>query len=100
MQISEVEAILRDLAAKDPSEIDGAVATEQLEKCFVVLRREIGFKQIQPGEAVPILSYELVQAKDSVETALTAVAALDVAAALDHCRTALSDVQRAVRRYV
>jgi len=64
MKLKDVEA-LREIAAKDSSEINTAVATEQLDVCFCVLRRETGFKRIAPGEPVPMLPYELVQAKDA-----------------------------------
>jgi hypothetical protein len=97
MQMEDVEAVLRTLLSKGSSEIDVGVVTEQLQKCFAVLRRETGFKRIAPGEPVPLLSYELVQAKDSVETAMGALAAGDVAAARERCSTALSHVQRALR---
>jgi hypothetical protein len=65
MKLKDVEALLREIAAKDSSEINTAVATEQLDVCFCVLRRETGFKRIAPGEPVPMLPYELVQAKDA-----------------------------------
>jgi ATP/maltotriose-dependent transcriptional regulator MalT len=97
MKLKDVEALLREIAAKDPSEINAAVATEQLEECFAVLRRETGFKRIAPGEPVAMLPYELVQAKDAVETAMGALADGDVPAVLGHCRSALSYIQRALR---
>jgi hypothetical protein len=31
MKLKDVEALLREIAAKDPSEVNAAVATEQLE---------------------------------------------------------------------
>lgn len=95
--MDDVETVLSALLSKGPSEIDVAVATEQMQQCLAVLRRETGFKPIAPGEPVPLLSYELVQAQDSIETAIRILAAGDLAAALERSRSALSDVQRALR---
>lgn len=90
--------VLKDMTTKGPSGIDVAVATQQLEECFSMLRRETAFKPVPPGEPAPLLSYELVEAKDFVESAMGALAASDVTTALEHCRTALSHVQRGLRR--
>jgi hypothetical protein len=101
MQMEDVEAVLRVLRAllsRGPSEIDTTLASEQLQQCLAVLRRETGFKPIAPGEPVPLLSYELVQAKDSIETAIQLLADGDLAAALEQSRSALSDVQSALSR--
>jgi hypothetical protein len=98
MQIEDVETVLRILLSQTHSEIDVEVAKEQLQQCFDVLRRETGFRAIAQGEPVPFLSYDLVQARDSIEVAIRILADGDLAAARERSRSALSDVQRALRR--
>jgi len=98
MQVEEVEALLSGMVGEDATRIDVVAAARKLEDCFIVLRRETGFKPVPPGEPEPLVSYELVQARDSVESAMGALAVLDVAKALENCRAALSDVQHALQQ--
>jgi hypothetical protein len=98
MQVEEVDAVLSDMIAQHAVEIDVVGAARQLEDCFIVLRRETAFKPVPPGEPDPLVSYELVQARDSVESAIGALAVLDVAKALEKCSVALSNVQHALRQ--
>jgi hypothetical protein len=98
MKIEDVEAILCALLARAPSETDAVAATDQLQQCLAVLTRETGFKAIAPGEALPLLSYDLVQARASIETALRMTANGDLAAAFEASRTALSNIQGTLRR--
>jgi hypothetical protein len=97
-RLLEVEAVLSGLIAEDATRIDVVASGQRLEDCFVVLRRETGFKPVLPGEREPLVSYDLVRARDSVESAMGAFAIMDVAQALKHCRAGLLDVQRLLRR--
>jgi len=96
--MDDVETVLKDLLSKGPSEIDISVATQQLQQCFSVLRRETAFKVTAPGESAPLLPYDLVDAKDAIENAIQKLGSQDLNAALDRIRSALSAVQAALRR--
>lgn len=97
MRVEDVATVLRDLLAKGPSEIDAATAAAQMKQCLTVLRRETGFRPVLPGEPVPLLSYDLVQAKDAIESAVGLFSDGHLDAALERSRSALSDIQRATR---
>jgi hypothetical protein len=97
MRVQDVATVLQDLLAKGPSEIDAAATADQMEQCLAVLRRETRFKPVLPGEPVPFLSYDLVQAKDAIESVVGLFSDGEVKTALERSRSALSDIQRATR---
>lgn len=97
MEIKDIETVLTQLAAQAPSEIDGSAASERLNECLAVLRRETGFRLAPASEAISAVPYAFVQAADFTESAARAFTSGEASVAIERCREALEQLKR-IRR--
>lgn len=70
MSIQEVQNALHAIAETPPDRLNIDEVRSRLERCLVALQHETRFREVAPGDPIPMLRYEIVQATDSVEQAL------------------------------